>query len=106
MDLVSRVEFIDFRTVPDLSHIHPRLNAAVAASQIHLVESPESERIYGGFYAFRRMSLLMPMLYPIALILYFPGVGIWGPVMYGGIARNRYFFHRNKICNNNACFLR
>ncbi|MBL8012987.1 MAG: DUF393 domain-containing protein [Candidatus Omnitrophica bacterium] len=106
MDLVSRVEFIDFRTLPDLSHIHPRLNAAVAASQIHLVESPEGERIYCGFYAFRRMSLLMPMLYPIALILYFPGVGIWGPVMYSGIARNRYFLHRNKICNNNACFLR
>lgn len=105
MDLFGRIDYVDFRSAEDVGFFHPRLNLAAAKSRIHLVESDEDEGLQDGFYAFRRMAWLMPMLFPMIQVLYFPGAGILGPVIYGWFAKNRFAFHRHKICKDNACFL-
>jgi len=102
MDLFGCVKMVDFQTVGDIQHLHATLTKEKCMSQIHLVE-PDGA-LYGGFEAFRRLCLVKPMLYPMLLIVYFPGMGVIGPRIYQWIAKNRYFLHFNKICQDHACF--
>ncbi len=46
-------------------------------------------RALSGFFAFRRLCLMLPMLYPMALVMYCPGVALIGPLVYRLIAQNR-----------------
>jgi DCC1-like thiol-disulfide oxidoreductase len=62
-------------------------------------------RTYGGFFAFRRLVWILPMLYPMILIVYFPGAGILGPLVYRWIGRNRYLFPVFHVCSNGNCQL-
>lgn len=107
MDLFNRVEYVDFQTHLELTSLHPQLDKQKAASQIHLVEGghlPERKKLYGGFFVFRRLCFLMPMLYPAIFIFYAPGSGVFGPLVYGWIAKNRYLLHFNRTCSGNSCF--
>lgn len=101
MDLFYRLTFVDYQTCKDVSVLHPKLTKERVRSQLYLVE-PTGD-LYGGFFAFRRLTLLLPMLYPVILFAYFPGANVFGPLMYAGIAKNRYLFHIDKKCVNNAC---
>ena len=74
-----------------------------AKSQLHLIEPDGS--ISGGYFVFRRISWKLPMVYPFIPVLYFPGSGIVGPMVYRWVAKNRYLFHSNKTCQNNYCFI-
>lgn len=103
-DLWAAVQYIDFQTYPDMAKLHPKLTKEIAHSQIHLIE-PDGT-LYGGFFAFRRLCLKMPMLYPMIFLVYFPGSGIAGPLVYSWVAKNRYLFHFNKTCKDNACFIK
>jgi predicted DCC family thiol-disulfide oxidoreductase YuxK len=47
------------------------------------------EVLEGGFYAFRRLTRLLPPLWPLAPLLWFPGVHRAGEVAYAWVARNR-----------------
>ena len=42
-----------------------------------------------GFFAFRRLSLLVPLLWPFAPLLWLPGSGVLGPRVYRWVANNR-----------------
>ena len=42
-----------------------------------------------GFFAFRRLSLLVPLLWPLAPLLWMPGSGLLGPRVYRWVADNR-----------------
>ena len=50
-------------------------------------------KTYGGFFAFRRLVWLLPMLYGMIPIVYFPGAGILGPFIYRWIARTNRRCH-------------
>jgi predicted DCC family thiol-disulfide oxidoreductase YuxK len=102
LDLFESLQYQDLHSVEQLESMHPSLNKHRAMSQLHLVEP--NGKIYGGFDVFRKICFLMPMLYPMILIFYFPGMGIVGPIVYRLIAQNRTLFHFNKICTNNSCF--
>ena len=102
MDLFAALKFVDFHQVSDLKNLHPELTKDLVMSQLYLVE-PDG-KLYGGFGAFRRLCFVMPMLYPVIPVFYFPGMGILGPIVYRFMAKNRYLFHFNKTCQNNACF--
>jgi hypothetical protein len=52
------------------------------------LESPDG-KTYGGFFAFRQLAWIVPMLYPLIPVVYCPGAGIAGPWVYRWIARNR-----------------
>ncbi len=60
---------------------------------------------YGGFFAFRRIVWICPMLYPMIPVVYFPGAGILGPLAYRWIARNRSIFPVFHVCSNGQCHL-
>ena len=55
-------------------------------------------RTYGGFFAFRRLVWMLTMLYPMIAVVYFPGSGFLGPLLYRWIARNRYLFPIHHTC--------
>src|SRR5262249_53223347 len=42
------------------------------------LEFPDG-RSYGGFFAFRKIAWMLPMLYPLLPLLYLPGSGLIGP---------------------------
>lgn len=102
MDLFDVFESVDFHALADPTVLHPQLTRATVSSQLHLLE-PDGT-LYGGFAALRRMSFSLPMLYPLIPLLYFPGMEIVGPWIYRLVAKNRYVFHANAVCRNNACF--
>ncbi len=56
----------------------------------------EEGRLHGGFFAVRRLSLLLPPLMPVAPLLWLPGARFLGVRVYGFIARNRGCFMRAK----------
>jgi predicted DCC family thiol-disulfide oxidoreductase YuxK len=108
MDLFNRIEYVDFQTHPDLSQIHPQLNNDVTKSQIYLVDIDShsgNKRLHGGFFVFRRLGFMMPMLCPSILVFYFPGSGVIGPIVYRWVAQHRYLLHMNKTCTDNACYI-
>jgi len=102
MDLYATLNYSDLHKIENLPEVHPKLNKDLVMSQLQLLES--NGVLFGGFFVFRRICFTMPMLYPLIPILYFPGMGILGPLVYQFIAKNRYLLHFNKTCENNACF--
>lgn len=102
MDLFSVLKVVDYHRQEDLSVLHPQLTKQAAASRVYLVE-PEGT-LWGGFFAFRRLCLKLPMLYPLLPLVYFPGMDILGPLAYLWVAEHRYLFHLNRSCQDNACF--
>jgi len=101
LDMFGTCEYVDLQN-SDLKELHPELNKELAMSQLHLVEADGS--LFGGFFVFRRICFTMPMMYPMILLFYFPGMGLLGPLVYRWVAKNRYLFHLNPACKNNACF--
>ncbi len=47
-------------------------------------------RHWEGFYAFRRLTVRLPLLAPLAPIFWFPGMRVIGAAVYRRVARNRY----------------
>ncbi|MCR4336274.1 MAG: DCC1-like thiol-disulfide oxidoreductase family protein [Candidatus Omnitrophica bacterium] len=103
MDLFDKLFFVDYHRYENLKVIHPQLTKEIAHSQLHLIEADGT--LYGGFDVFRRICFMMPMLYPLIPIFYFPGAGVIGPHVYRWTAKNRYLFHRHKQCRDNTCFV-
>jgi predicted DCC family thiol-disulfide oxidoreductase YuxK len=51
-------------------------------------------RLEGGFFAFRRLTLLLPPLLVLAPLMWLPGLRLLGQPAYRLIARNRYRLSR------------
>jgi len=102
MDLFGALEMVDFHSADDLKQLHPQLTKELAHSQLHAIDW--DGELTGGFFAFRRCCLLLPMLYLLLPIVYFPGAALLGPVIYKAIAKNRYLFHGNRACKDNVCY--
>ena len=56
------------------------------------LETGETEQggLHEGFQAFRRLTLLLPPLWPLAPLLWLPGVPALGTGLYRWVAGNRY----------------
>ena len=54
-----------------------------------------------GFFAFRRIAREVPLMWPLLLLLFFPGSGLVGPLVYAWVARNRGRFG----CESEVCDL-
>ncbi|MEK9144165.1 MAG: DCC1-like thiol-disulfide oxidoreductase family protein [Elusimicrobiota bacterium] len=100
LDPAGRLEAVDFRAT-DASLLHPALTPEACLARIHLLE--RDGRLSGGFDAFRRLSLLLPMLWPLAPLMNVPGLGLLGEPVYDWIARRRFGFHAFQACRDNAC---
>ncbi len=104
MDLFGALKYADYQMYDRIELVHPELTYQLAHSQLHLIE-PDGT-LSGGFMAFRKMCLRLPMLYPLVPFAYFPGSGILGPIIYRWVSENRYIFHSSQPCKDNACFNR
>jgi predicted DCC family thiol-disulfide oxidoreductase YuxK len=89
VDLFRRLEFVDFRQL-SLADYNRRRGLSLALDALerdmHIVSR---EGVYVGFYAYRRLSLALPVLWITSPWLFFPGVARLGRRVYASVARNR-----------------
>ncbi|HEX8296279.1 MAG TPA: DUF393 domain-containing protein [Chthoniobacteraceae bacterium] len=78
----------------------PQLNREDLLEAIHCV-TPEG-RIYRGARAIRFVGMRLPLLVPVALFLWIPGVILVAEVVYRWISRNRLLLSRAFGCKD-AC---
>jgi predicted DCC family thiol-disulfide oxidoreductase YuxK len=106
LDLSGRVAFLslhDQRVAERYSDLsHERL-----MREMHLVDGAGTRTgtgtVYGGAAAFRRLTRLMPLLWPLAPLLHLPfSLPLWS-WLYDVVARHRYRFGRLGGCENGAC---
>ena len=85
---------------PKATALAPDITRADLQEAIHCV-TPE-DRIYRGARAFRFLGFRIPLLIPLGLFLWIPGV-IWiAEIVYAFISRNRLFFSKIFGCKG-AC---
>ena len=103
LDLFGWVDPLDFHTQPDLARLNLLLTPERCRSELILLEP--NGRIAGGFQAFARMTLKLPMLMWLAPLVRLPGANWLGTKIYVWIASHRYLLHRNPACSANQCAL-
>jgi predicted DCC family thiol-disulfide oxidoreductase YuxK len=90
MDLFGKLDYVNFRTA-DLAALHSSLTYEKVESQLYIIES--DGYLYGGFFAFRRLCWILPMMFPLLFLFYLPGAGLAGAWVYQWVADNRFLFH-------------
>jgi predicted DCC family thiol-disulfide oxidoreductase YuxK len=103
LDLFGWAQLRDFHTESDLSARHLALTIERCRSEMVLIE--RDGRLSGGFDAFRRLCLKLPLLMALAPLVYLPGMRWLGTRVYRWIALRRYLLHRNPACSTNQCAL-
>ena len=105
MKVLTWLDWINVVQLMPLSHpeaaiIAPQLTRADLLEAIHCV-TPE-RRIYRGARCIRFVGMRMPLLLPVALFLWLPGV-IWiAEKVYAWVSRNRHLLSRLFGCKE-AC---
>ena len=85
---------------PKAAEIAPQLTREDLLEAIHCV-TPEG-RIYRGARALRFVGMRLPLLIPMALFLWIPGVIWFAEIAYQGISRNRHLLSKIFGCKD-AC---
>jgi len=89
VDLLGRIVFHDaLRDWPAIQAAFPGLRQEECLENMHVVTS--SGRVETGFDAYRAISWSVPLLWPIAPLLYLPGVPTVGRRVYAAVARGRH----------------
>lgn len=85
---------------PHAAEVAPQLSREQLLEAIHCIDA--KGRIHRGARCIRHVGLRMPVLAPVALFLWVPGI-IWiAEKVYAWISRNRYFLSRVFGCKE-AC---
>ena len=99
LDWLNKVRFLPIKD-PQAAELAPGIDREDLLEAIHCV-TPEGE-IHRGARAIRFLGMRMPLLVPVALFLWLPGV-IWiAEKVYMFISRNRLFFSKIFGCKG-AC---
>ena len=85
---------------PRAQEVAPQLTREDLLEAIHCV--PPQGRIYRGARAIRFMSLRLPLVVPLALFLWIPGVILIAEIVYKWVSRNRLILSRVFGCKD-AC---
>ncbi len=105
MRVLTWLDWFDVTTLlpmsdPRVAEVAPTLTREDLAAAIHCVA--RNGRIYRGARCLRYVGLRMPLLFPVALVLWIPGV-IWiAEKIYQWVSRNRYLLSRVFGCKE-AC---
>jgi predicted DCC family thiol-disulfide oxidoreductase YuxK len=87
LDFAGRLELIglsDPRRAREFGHFDlDALNL-----EMHVIDS--RKRVFRGFYGIRRIAVEVPLMWPLAALLFLPGVSAAGVPIYAWIARARY----------------
>jgi predicted DCC family thiol-disulfide oxidoreductase YuxK len=89
LDWLHRLTYVNARELRGLSTGQSPLDPSRLLDEMHLV-APDGGRVYHGFGAFRWMAWRLPLLWPLAPLLYIPGVPALGQRLYLWVARNRF----------------
>ncbi|MBM3924582.1 MAG: DUF393 domain-containing protein [SAR202 cluster bacterium] len=81
-------ESMEYRPSQGIEQLPAGLTRQDVHRQLWLV-LPDGRK-YGGFHAVRRLAWRRPWFWPLAALLWLPGMGWLGPVVYRWVARNRY----------------
>ena len=100
LDWRGKLHFQNARDVPNLPITSPPLNPDRLLEEMHLV-TPRGA-ILAGYRAFRWIAWRLPMFWPLAPLLYLPGVPWTGNKLYLWVARRRY---RLAPCSHGVCRL-
>ena len=85
---------------PRVQQVAPDLRQEDLSAAIHCVA--KNGRVYRGARCLRYVGLRMPLLVPMALFLWIPGVIRIAEKIYAWVSRNRYLFSRVFGCKE-AC---
>jgi predicted DCC family thiol-disulfide oxidoreductase YuxK len=99
LDVWHRLSYVNVRENGQMRACQPPLDPERLLQEMHLV-TPDGRRVYHGFAAFRWMAWRLPLLWPLAPLLYLPGVPTVGQRLYLWIARNRF---RLIPCHGGVC---
>ncbi|NNE91498.1 MAG: DUF393 domain-containing protein [Verrucomicrobiales bacterium] len=99
LDWFNKVRFLPIKD-PEAAKKAPGLTREDLMEAIHCIT--EDDEIHCGARAIRFLGMRMPLLVPVSLFLWFPGV-IWiAEKVYQFISRNRLFFSKIFGCKG-AC---
>jgi len=88
MDLFCVLNYKNFYDYLDSGEMLPAgLTSDHVLKRMYLIEN--GTEAYGGYTVFRRICWHMPMMYFLIPIIFFPGMGIIGPILYDLVAKNR-----------------
>lgn len=94
MDMFCVLEYKNFYDYIDLGAPLPAgLTTDDVLRRMYLVE--DGSDAYGGYRVFRRICWHIPMMYVLIPVIFFPGMGIVGPILYDLVAKNRKCLLKN-----------
>jgi predicted DCC family thiol-disulfide oxidoreductase YuxK len=102
LDWLGRLDYRDARDPAQRPAGEPALDPARLLEEMHVVP-PDGHRVYHGFAALRHLAWRLPPLWPVAPLLYVPGVLWLGQRLYLWVARNRF---RLVPCHGGVCSVR
>jgi predicted DCC family thiol-disulfide oxidoreductase YuxK len=95
MDLFDTLHYENFHeSITANTTIPAGLTKEQVLKRIYLVEN--GKNTWGGYSVFRRICWQMPMMMPLIPVIFFPGMGLLGPLMYAFVAKNRMCLGRGK----------
>ncbi len=89
LDWFGTLAWRSFRLPENVPQTTPTLDPLRLEEEMHLI-GPKGSPILHGFEAFRYMAWRIPLLFPIAPLLYLPWVPLLGQKTYRYIAKNRF----------------
>jgi len=103
LDWLRRLNYVNVRDPEQVRRVQPGgsppLDPTRLLQEMHLL-TPNGGRVFHGFGAFRWMAWRLPLLWPMAPLLYLPGVPWLGQKLYLWVARNRF---RLVPCHGGVC---
>lgn len=87
LDLARRIEPIGLSD-PRVGREFGHFDRDALNYEMHVIDG--HGRVFRGFYAIRRIAREVPLMWPLAALLFIPGVSAAGEPIYAWIARTRY----------------
>ncbi|MFM8214632.1 MAG: thiol-disulfide oxidoreductase DCC family protein [Pirellula sp.] len=98
-DVFHRLEFVSLHE-PAVAKLYPDLTHEQLMEQMWVI-APNGKR-YAGAYSFRYLSCLLPMFWPLAPMLHFPGLMPLWSYLYREVAKRRYRI-AGRNCDEGTC---
>ena len=89
LDWFGTLRYQNARDIENLPASKTPLEPVRLLEEMHVV-TPDGRGLYHGFTALRWLAWRLPLLWPVAPLLYLPGVPRLGQRLYLWVARNRF----------------
>lgn len=99
LDWLGRLAYVDVRDASQPVLQAPHVATAPLTDEMHVLTA-DGRDLYRGFAALRWLAWRLPLLWPVAPLMYIPGIPALGQRLYLWIARNRF---RLVPCHGGVC---